>query len=176
MDFSDAPSMALLARHAISLAIVFVALAATAVVLLFARPEYHRDAGLTIDLPAAHPADDAAGAAGWVWPDGTPGWEAAATIEGVNVSGVQRVEIQAAQLAAARNGLDADEVRVVAVERPGRDGVLAVLAAPTLEQSPARTCLAVLLPGDAPVDWKCPGASPSRRDLARTRVLAAAGV
>ena len=166
--------MALLARHPFSLTVVAVALAVTAGVFAFARPQYRQATGLTIKLPSKQPANDASGAAGWVWPEGTPGWEAGYTIKGYNVSGVQPVELQAAELAAARKGLDASKVRVLVATRASTRGVLAVVAAPTLEQTPARTCLAVVLEGDAPVRWQCPGATPSPDDLENSHVLVAA--
>jgi hypothetical protein len=147
--------MALLARFPFSVVVVAVALAVTAGVFAFARPGYHPQRGVTIKLPAKRPANDAPGAAGWVWPDGTPGWEPGYTVEGYNVSGVQPVEVQAAQLAAARNGLDSTGVRVLASTRADTHGVLAVLAAPTIDQTPVRTCLGVVLEGDAPVTWRC---------------------
>jgi hypothetical protein len=168
--------MVLLARHAISLAIVLVAVAAVAGVFVFARPEYRPHDGVSIELPAKPPANDASGAAGWVWPDGTPGWEAGRTFKGINVSGVQPVEIQAAQLAAARDVLDANKVRVLDSVRPGKAGVLAIVAAPTLYETPARTCLAAVLVGDAPVHWQCPGSTPSSNDLAHSPVFVAATV
>jgi hypothetical protein len=140
---------------AIRYPLLLVALAAAAA-FLFARPE--ADDG-TIRIPARSPAADAGGEAGWVWPDGTPGWPAGHEIESVNVSGVQPVELEAARLAAARSGLDADGVRVVTSMRGSANGVLAILAAPTQNQTPARTCLAPLLEGTAPVRWQCPGAS-----------------
>jgi hypothetical protein len=166
--------MALLARHPISLMVVLAAVAVTAGVLVFARPEYSRHTGTTITLPAKHPADDAGGAAGWVWRDGRPGWEPGALVKGFNASGVQPVELQAAQLAAARSGLDASDVRVLSSIRGGRNGVLAIVAAPTVGQTPVTTCLAAVLEGDAPVDWQCPGATPLPGDLEHSRVLIAA--
>jgi hypothetical protein len=49
-----------------------------------------------------------------------------------------------------------------------------ILAAPTLDETPVHTCLAAVLPGDAPVRWRCPGSTPSADDLARSPVLVAA--
>lgn len=166
--------MAPLARHPISLAIVLLAIAALVGVFVFARPGYRPRSGVSIKLPAKQPGDDASGAAGWGWPGGTPGWEAGYTVKGYNLSGVQPIEIQAAQLAAARDILDAGNVRVLDSLRPGKDGVLAILAAPTLYQTPVRTCLAAVLLGRAPVQWMCPGSTTSSRDLARSPVLVAA--
>jgi hypothetical protein len=161
-------------RYPISIAIVLLAVAATAGVFVFARPEYRPSSGVSITLPAKQPANDASGAAGWVWPDGTPGWDVGHTLKGFNVSGVQPVEIQAAQLAAARDGLDAGKVSVLDSVRPGRTGALMILGAPTIEETPARTCLAAVLPGDAPVRWRCPGSTPALDDLAHSPVLLAA--
>jgi hypothetical protein len=156
----------LLGRHPFPAAVVAVALAVTASVFAFARPQYHVHRGLTIKLPSKQPANDLSGAGGWVWPGGTPGWEPGYAVEGYNVSGVQPVEVQAARLAAARSGLDASNVRVLTSTRADTHGVLAIVAAPTLEESPVRTCLAAVLEGDAPVHWQC--------RLGATRVLVAA--
>jgi hypothetical protein len=158
--------VALLARLPFSVAVVAVALAVTAGVFAFARPAYHPHRGVTIKLPVKHPANEASGAAGWVWADGTPGWEPGYTVKGYNVSGVQPVEVHAAQLAAARNGLDSTAVRVLVSTRADTHGVLAILAAPTVDQTPVRTCLGVVLEGDAPVSWRC--------ELGGERVLVAA--
>jgi len=108
-------------------------------------------------IPTHRPAVDAAGAAGWVWSDGLPGWRPGQMVGDYPVSGVQPVEVAAAQLAAAHAVLDSRRVRVLASVRPDRRGVLAVLAAPTLYETPTTTCLAVMLRGDEPVVWRCPG-------------------
>jgi len=153
--------MAFVTRHTLAAAAVAAALAALGAVFLFARPQYRAPhQGKTIRIPDHRPAR------GWDWPDGVPGWRPGETIEGYNVSGVQPVELQAAELAAARNVLDAAQIRVLTSLRPGRRGVLAIAAAPTTEQRPTQTCLAAVLPGDAPVAWHC--------RLAGRRVLVAA--
>jgi hypothetical protein len=146
-------------RHPVPTAIVAVALALAAGVFLFARPVYHAAHGETITLPHRYPAANAAGAAGWRWAHGLPGWTPGQMLgkhHDFNVSGVQPIELQAAQVAAARNVLDASDVRVLASLRPGTNGVLAILAARPLGQDAERPCLAALLPGDAPVRWQCP--------------------
>jgi hypothetical protein len=159
--------MGFLVRYPVSLAIVLAAVAATAGVFVFARPQYRPEhGGVTITLPDRRPAADLSGSQGWVWPDGTPGWEPGYTVKDFNVSGLQPVEVQAAQLAAARNVLDASEVRVLVSLRTDRSGVLGILAAPTLYRTPVETCLAALFPGDAPVRWQC--------ELADARVFLAA--
>jgi hypothetical protein len=172
---SDGYSVNWVSRHIVSVAVVLVAVTAMGGFFLFARPVYRpKGGGVTIELPAKQPAVDASGAAGWVWAAGTPGWEAGYTIKGYAVSGVQPIEIQAAQLAAARKMLDASDVRVVVASRGGTNGVLAILAAPTLYSIPVKTCLAAVLEGDRPVTWECPGARPLPGDLANAHVFVAA--
>ena len=119
---------------------------------IFPRAQ-HRASGVTFKLPDRQPSN-----ASWVWPDGVPGWSPGQTIKGYPVSGVQPVEVEAAQLAAARSGLDSGDVHVIVSSRGDRQGVLAILATRTLEQTPVRTCIAALLRGAAPVAWVCPSA------------------
>jgi len=91
----------------------------------------------------------------WVWPDGVPGWKPGERYKNIPIITVQPIEVEAARLAAARKILDPDRVRVLADFRPGYEGVYAILAAPTREVTPERTCLASLRL-DAPVVWQCP--------------------
>jgi hypothetical protein len=91
------------------------------------------------------------------------------------VSTVQPVELHAAELAAARVGLDASAVRVVSETRPNANGALAILAAPTLYRTPTTSCLAALLQR-GPVVWRCPGSPRPRPDLAAHRVFIAVAV
>ena len=132
--------------------------------LAFPSPQ-RRQSGVTIKLPHRNPANDASGVAGWVWPDGVPGWTAGQTIKGFPVSVMQPVELQAAQLAAARAGLDSEAVRVITSTRGDRRGVLAILATHTMYSTPERTCLAALLREDAPVVWLCPAVHMLSHDL-----------
>jgi hypothetical protein len=163
----------LLLRHPLPVAICSVAIAATVGVFVFARPEYRPvHQGTSIRLPDKRPAADAPGRAGWTWPDGVPVWEPGETIGDYPVSGMQAIEAQPAQLAAAHAGLDAERVRVLVAMhiRPGA-GPLAIVAAPQLDSSPQTVCLAALLPLAAQVEWRCPGASRPYADVARARVL-----
>jgi hypothetical protein len=152
--------------------------AAAGTTAYFTFPRAPHPQGKTIRIPDRRPADAAAGAPGWHWPDGVPGWRPGQAIDGLNVSGVQPIEVETAQLAAAHEGLDADSVRVLVSLRVDRSGPLAILAARkadgwTLFDDPA--CLGTLLTGDAPVAWECPGAYPdSPTDLAARHVLVAA--
>jgi hypothetical protein len=168
--------MLLIGRHLAAVALVAVAVLLTGGFFVFARPQYRppNQGEELIKVPTEHPAADAPGAAGWVWAKGRPGW-AAGTLIGkhhdYNISGVQPVELTAAEVAAAHAGLDSEHVLVVDSVRPNRQGPLAILATPTLEETPARTCLLALLPGDAPLTWRCPG---SMTSTGSPRVLVAA--
>ena len=84
---------------------------------------------------------------------------------------MQPVELTAAEVAAAHAGLDSEHVLVVDSMRADKQGPLAILAAPMLDEQPARTCLLALLPGDAPLTWRCPGTTTS---TGTPRVLVAA--
>jgi hypothetical protein len=158
-------------RHLAAVAVVLFAVVATGGVFVFARPGYHPHYESNIKIPPKPPAADASGAAGWVWPDGVPGWEAGQMIGTYPISGVQPIEIQPAQLAAARQMLDASKVRVLSSIRGNRQGALMILAAPLYESSPPTTCLAAVLLGTGPISWQCPGAA---NDIARSYVLIAA--
>jgi hypothetical protein len=166
------------ARHLLPAVVIGVAVTIMVGFFAFARPQYHPpNQGETIKVPPELPAADANGAAGWVWPIGVPGWKPGQMLgrhRDVNISGLQPIEVAAAQLAAARAGLDAEGVRVLTSSRAGRTGALAILAAPSLYETPARTCVAAMLQGDAPVQWQCPGSATSPTELDRTHVLVAA--
>jgi hypothetical protein len=165
--------MGWVSRHLIAVAVVLFAVVAMGGVFVFARPGYHPHQGLTIKIPPKAPAADATGAAGWVWPDGVPGWEAGQMLGDYPLSGVQPVEIQSAQLAAARQILDASKVRVLSSIRGDRRGALMILAAPN-ESSPPTTCLAAVLLGRPAISWQCPGDTASRDNIAHSYVLIAA--
>jgi len=160
--------MDIVRRHPLALALVAAVVVAVGGFGSFAVPRH-----LVHDTGSrSSPAAPMRGSAGWVWPDGVPGRQTGDAIE----SSVQPVELQAAELTAARAGLDASAVRVVSETRPNAKGVLAILAAPTLDRTPATTCLAALLQRGAPVVWRCPGSARPRPDLAAHRVFAAAAV
>lgn len=114
--------------------------------------------GQTINLPERQPARDASGAAGWSWPEGTPGWRPGAHIQGYPVPAAFAAprELVRARESAVRAGLEGTGLRIVDEVRASRQRPLAILAAPTAED-PARTCLGALLNANAKVDWLCPG-------------------
>jgi hypothetical protein len=157
--------VSLLARHVLPTIVIGVAVVLMAGFFAFARPQYHPpNQGEQITVPPEHPAT------GWTWAEGTPGWKAGTMLgkhHDFNIAGVQPVEIAAAQLAAAHSVLDADGVRVLDSIRVDKRGPVAILAAPTTAETPTHTCVAVMLRGNVPVNWRCP------QDLAGTHVLGA---
>lgn len=140
----------LLARHPISSASVLTALAATAAVFLFARPQYHspgEDSQVKLDLSKYPPA-----AEGWRWANGQPGFRFGEDEEKWNPSGVRPAELAPARTAAARWGAAPDSVRLLAALRLGpRD--LSMIVAGT--NAADRTCLGFVEPND-PTVFYCP--------------------
>ena len=157
--------MSFVARHLLPTVVIGVAVVLMAGFFAFARPQYHPPhQGEQITVPPEHPAT------GWTWSEGTPGWKAGTMLgkhHDFNVSGLQPVEVAAAQLAAAHSVIDADGVRVLESIRVDKRGPVAILAAPTTAETPTHTCVAVMLRGDVPVAWRCP------QDLAGTHLLGA---
>ncbi|MCW2964379.1 MAG: hypothetical protein JWO17_1631 [Actinomycetia bacterium] len=160
--------MSIVTRHLLPTVVIGVAVVLTVGFFAFARPQYHppnQGEEITIKVPPEHPAT------GWTWAEGTPGFKAGTMLgkrHDFNITFLQPVEVAAAQLAAAHALLDADGVRVLNSIRTDLRGPLAILAAPTIGETPARTCLAVMLRGTAPAHWRCP------HDLAGSHVLVAA--
>ena len=158
--------MSFVARHLLPTVLIGVVVVVMAGFFAFARPQYHPpNQGEEIKVPPEHPAT-----AGWKWTEGTPGFKAGTMLgkhHDFNVTGLQPVEIAAAQLAAAHSLLDADRVRVLESLRTDKSGPFAILAAPAIDVTPTQTCLAVMLRGDSPVAWRCP------HELAGLHVLGA---
>jgi hypothetical protein len=142
------------ARHLLPTALIGAAALLMLGFFAFARPQYHpANVGEEIKVPPEHPAT-----AGWTWAEGTPGFKAGTMLgkhHDFNISGLQPVEIAAAQLAAAHSMLDAEGVRILDSLRTDMSGPVAILAAPTIGRTPIETCLAVMLRGSAPVTWRC---------------------
>jgi hypothetical protein len=153
------------ARHLLPTVVIGVAAALMLGFFAFARPQYHPpNQGEQITMPPEHPAT------GWTWAEGTPGFKAGTMLgkhHDFNVTFLQPVEVAAAQLSAAHALLDADGVRVLNSIRTDTRGPVAILAAPALDVTPTQTCVAVMLRGGAPVNWRCP------HELAGTHVLGA---
>jgi hypothetical protein len=157
--------VSIVTRHLLPTVVIGVAVVLLAGFFAFARPQYQPETHDQIKVPPEHPAT-----AGWTWAEGTPGFKAGTMLgkhHDFNITGVQPVEIAAAQLAAAHSLLDAEGVRVLESLRTDKRGPVAILAAPTVEVTPTQTCLAVMLRRSGPVTWRCP------QDLLGTHVLGA---
>lgn len=156
--------MSIVTRHVLPTVLIGVAVALMVGFFAFARPQYRpANVGEEIKVPPEHPAT-----AGWTWAEGTPGFKAGTMLgkhHDFNISGLQPVEIAAAQLSAAHSLLDAEGVRVLESLRTDKRGPVALLAAPTVGVAPTQTCVAIMLRGSAPVTWRCP------HDLLDTHVL-----
>ena len=133
-------------RVPLAVAVVLVALAGAGYALF---PRQAAKTCCLVALPDKEPSN-----AAWVWRDGAPGWKPGETIGDDNVSGVQRVELEQARLAAARSQLDADGVRVLQTMRTPRSA-LSILATPALGYAKgAPVCLGAML--TATTVWACP--------------------
>jgi len=157
--------VSIVTRHLLPTVLIGVAVVLMVGFFAFARPQYQPETHDNIKVPPEHPAT-----AGWSWAEGTPGFKAGTMLgkhHDFNITGVQPVEIAAAQLAAAHSLLDAEGVRVLESLRTDKRGPVAILAAPAIDVTPTQTCVAVMLRGSAPVTWRCP------QDLLGTYVLGA---
>jgi hypothetical protein len=135
------PSMLL--RHRLSTSIVLAALAATAAVFAFARPQYHDPfPGRQVDLSYAKPP-----VAGWRWADGTPGFRYGRDEDAWNAAKVRLSDLAPARQA----GIDPANVRVLGAQR-ARDGALFALVAGS--GAGERTCIGAVV-ASAPVRFEC---------------------
>lgn len=169
---ADSAIVGLVVRHRLSAALVAGVVVATAGFFVFARPEYRQaHQGTNVKVPEKQPAADAAGRAGWTWPDGVPGWTAGYTLGGVNLSEVQPIETQPAAIAAAHDQLDASQLRVVDAQHVILgEGPLAIFAATMAGATSTIPCLTVVLPASDDVTWRCAGSGASG-DYAHSRVI-----
>jgi hypothetical protein len=142
--------MGLAIRHPAPIAVVAAALAATAVVFAFFRPEHHpKGEGSLIKVEMSrYPATSD----GWTWPDGQPGFRFGEHEEEWNLAGVQGAELAPARAAARRWGVAPSSVRLIDAIRLGPHDLNLVVAGTNAAD---RTCLGFASPG-APVDFYCP--------------------
>ena len=108
-------------HHRLAVAIVATAVAATAVVFLFARPEYHQPGGGKTVKGTAYPAAiDASGARGWTWSGGQPGFaDPLSGHEDWNISEVAEHELDGARFYARLTPVRPETVRLLAANRVG---------------------------------------------------------
>jgi hypothetical protein len=142
-------AMAALARYPISISVVLAALAVTAAVFVFARPQYHPEgegSDVEIDVSQYPPAAD-----GWHWADGQPGFRFGEDEEAWNISQVKPAELAPVRAAARPNGIAPASVRVIDSIRLA-PGDLSLLVAGT--NSADKTCLGFATPSKT--SFYCP--------------------
>jgi hypothetical protein len=104
-----------LLQHRLAVATIAVALAATAGVFLFARPEYRppHSAATAIPIPSyVTPA-----AHGWTWPHGLPGFRFGDDMRSTNIFGVNWATLSALRIASPAARVDPQSLRVLAAVR-----------------------------------------------------------
>ena len=140
--------MAALARYPLSIYLVLAAFAATAAVLLLARPQYHPKGDgseIKLDLSKYPPASQ-----GWHW-DAQPGFRFGEDEDKWNISGVKPVELAAARPVAQRNGIAPASLRVIDAIRLG-PGDLSMIVAGT--NAADNTCIGFVTPSET--SFYCP--------------------
>jgi hypothetical protein len=137
----------MLLRYRLSTSIVLGALAATAAVFVFARPQY-RDPfpGEQFDLSYAK-----APVSGWRWSGGTPGFRFGHDEGAWNDARLRADDLAGARVAARRSGVEPDSLRVLSVTRARGGELFALLAG---SGPSGRTCLGVVVP-HAPAAFAC---------------------
>jgi hypothetical protein len=142
--------MGLLVRHWVPAAVVGIALAATAIVFSFFRPQYHRPSqGETFKVDMSRypaPSD------GWTWAAGQPGFRYGQHEEEWSVMGVQAAELAPARAAARRWGVAPSSVRLVDAIRIGPADLNMIVAGTNAAD---RTCLGFVT-SKTPVEYFCP--------------------
>src|SRR2546421_3579763 len=142
----------MLLRYRLSLAIVFGALAGTMAVFTFARPQYHDPfPGQQFDLSSVERPVAAAGAAGWRWPHGTPGFRFGQDEEAWNDAKLRPADLSGARSAAVRAGVAPDSLRVLSAQRDRRGDVFAFVAG---SDTRGKTCVGTVVPA-TPVLFSC---------------------
>src|SRR2546423_2458644 len=139
-------------RYRLSLAIVFGGLAGTMAVFTFARPQYHDPfPGQQFDLSYVERPVAAAGAAGWRWPRGTPGFRFGQDEEAWNDAKLRPADLSGARSAAVRAGVAPDSLRVLSAQRDRRGDVFAFVAG---SDTRGKTCGGTVVPA-TPVSFSC---------------------
>jgi hypothetical protein len=142
--------MAFLARHPAAVGVLATALAATAVVFGFFRPEYRptgEDSLVKVNMSRYPASSD-----GWAWAGGQPGFRFGEHEEEWNFSGVQGGELAPARAAARRWGIAPASVRLLEAIRLGPGDLNMVVAGTNAADE---TCLGVVQ-HDGPADYYCP--------------------
>ncbi len=142
--------MGVLSRHWAPSAIVGIALAATAVVFAFFRPQYHpkgEDSLVKVEWSRYPAATE-----GWTWAGGQPGFRFGEHEEEWNFSGVQGAELAPARAAARRWGVAPSSVRLIGAMRLGPDDLNMIVSGTNAADE---TCIGFVTPRE-PAQYFCP--------------------
>lgn len=104
-----------LLQHRLAVAIVAVALLATAGVFLFARPQYRSPHSSMKVVPT--PSYVTPATHGWTWPLGLPGFRIGDDMRSTNIFGVNWAALSALRIAAPAARVDPQSLRVLAAVR-----------------------------------------------------------
>jgi hypothetical protein len=142
-----------LLRFRLSILIAVTAVAVLVGARLYAWPVYRPPGQGSEVKPAWSEAPvNAAGARGWTWAGGTPGFQLGHDEAGWNFSLLKADELAPARAAAARQGVDPDSLRILQASRTGPHD-LALLVAGT--DGSGRTCVGAGVPR-RPLEFTCP--------------------
>jgi hypothetical protein len=140
-----------LLQHRLAVAIVALAMSATAGVFLFARPQY-RPPGSTMKTVAI-PSYVTPAASGWTWPLGLPGFRIGDDLRAGNMYGVDWATLSALRIAAPAARVDPQSLRVLDATRLRPDERSYLLVSGRGVRG--RTCIGVQ-PGPAAPRFFCP--------------------
>lgn len=143
----------MLLRFRLSLLLVVTAVAVLVGARLYAWPVYKpAGQGSEVKLSWSEAPVDAAGARGWTWAHGTPGFRLGHDEQGWNFSLLHESDLAGARAAAARRGVRPDTVRVLGASRTAPHELSLLVAG---ADGSGRTCVGAGVPGH-PVAFTCP--------------------
>ena len=137
--------------HRLAVAIVAIALCATAGVFLFARPGYRPPGSALKAVPV--PSYVTPASSGWTWPRGLPGFRVGDDMRSSNIYGVTWSTLSHLRIAARPAHVDPQSLRVLGAAQLGRREPAFLLVSG--RDARGRTCIGAQA-GPAPVRFLCP--------------------
>ncbi len=140
-----------LLQHRVAVAIVAIAISATAGIFLFARPQYRPPGSAMKRVPI--PANVGPAAHAWVWRHGLPGFRMGADMRSGNIYGLEWTNLSGLRIAAPAARVDPQSLRVLGAARlrPNEPPYLLVAG----RDVRGRTCVGAQ-PGPAAPRFFCP--------------------
>jgi hypothetical protein len=140
-------------QHRLAVAIVAVAVSATAGVFLFARPQYRPPVDPDVTYYAITiPSYVGPAARGWTWPLGLPGFRIGHDMDAWNVYDINWASLSALRIAAPASRVDPQSLRVLDAVRLSPERPHLVVSG---RDARGRTCIGVQ-PGPAAARFFCP--------------------